>query len=92
MNNQPRKSTSKRLGVQTIVNKNNNIFVFSNNQPKTKSVQLADEHQQLIEQNNDLDDFKTNLGYGNIKFGLSNNTLEAFYPNQYTIHKKIFID
>ena len=88
MNNQPRKSTSKRLGVQTIVNKNNNIFVFSNNQPKTKSVQLADEHQQLIEQNNDLDDFKTNLGYGNIKFGLSNNTLEAFYPNQYTIHKK----
>ena len=88
MNNQPHKSTSKRLGVQTIVNKNNNIFVFSNNQPKTKSVQLADEHQQLIEQNNDLDNFKTNLEYGNIKFGLSNNALEAFYPNQYTIHKK----
>lgn len=88
MNHQTRKSTSKRLGVQTIVNNNNNIFVFSNNQPKTKSVQLADEHQQLIEQNNDLDNFKTNLGYGNIKFGLSNNALEAFYPNQYTIHKK----
>ena len=96
MSHKSRKSISKRLGIQTIVSNDRNIFIFSNNQDKTNSLQLLDENQQLTEQRNDLANIKTDLEYNNVRFGLSINlpdnaleALEAFYPNQYTINNSL---
>lgn len=74
---QSHKSISKRLGIQTVINKNQDIFVFSNNQSKTESLQLSDQQQQLIEQHNDLASIKSDLRYGNVKFGLLDGGLQA---------------